>query len=108
MNEGSREEKTQAHTKATNYASEEARNVYNSLLLRNATAKQDISAYAQRCRDKAQYKSEIEQIGSKDKKANGTNILPVDSEKTSDIPTQLVSTPRFPSTFSNLTSCFNR
>lgn len=46
MNEGSMEEKALRHAKATNYASEEAKNAYNSLILRNATAKEDIKAYA--------------------------------------------------------------
>ena len=46
MNESSKEEQALEHTKATNYTtSEEARNTYNSLLLRNTTAREGIIAY---------------------------------------------------------------
>ena len=45
MNKGTMEEKVQEHTRATNYASEEARNAYKSLLLRNSRAREDINAY---------------------------------------------------------------
>ena len=45
MNEGTKEEKALEHTRATNYASEEAKDVYKSLVLRNTVAREDIGAY---------------------------------------------------------------
>jgi hypothetical protein len=56
MNEGSKEEKALEHTRATNYTSEEAKNAYNSLVLRNTGAREDIDAYTNHLQDKETFK----------------------------------------------------
>ena len=56
MNEGTKEEKALEHTRATNYASEEAKDVYKSLVLRNTVAREDISAYTKHLQEKDAFK----------------------------------------------------
>jgi len=105
MNEGSKEEKALEHTKATNYTSEEARNAYNSLLLRNGTAKQDVNAYAKHLQEKDLYKLTQEQQSTG---AKMTRNAPLGTVLTPEFIIQEASALRQPLTFSNLKSCFNR
>lgn len=105
MNEGTMEEKVQEHTRATNYASEEARNAYKSLLLRNSRAREDINAYKKHQHEKELFKQAQEQGQKMKSKIQRPAAL---SPQTSAFPAERESSLKQPGTVSNLKSCFNR
>jgi hypothetical protein len=100
MNEGTKEERVLEHGRATDYASEEAKEAYKSLVLRNTAAREDIDAYTQHLQEKEAFKQSLEKPRPKP-----YVVSPMLSARFAN---EIDSAPAQPLTFSNLKSCFNR